>query len=68
MKEKKSAGAKVCNLVGSIANTLTVIFLALRACDVITLAWYLVLSPKIAALVLAVLMLAFAGAVKSKTE
>ena len=45
---KESAAKALGQLVGTSAKLLTLLFLALRACDVIDWPWYWVLSPTLA--------------------
>lgn len=50
-------------IIGAVVRTLTLVFIALRACDVIDWPWWCVLAPIIAAYVFAMLLLIVVGAV-----
>ena len=61
MNSKKFA--KGCgNIVSAISKWTTLVFLALRACDVINWEWYWILSPSLIAVIMGILGLALAGA------
>ena len=60
--KKKSAGAELAELIDGLTKLLTVVFCALRACDVITWKWYWVLSPMIISELIGLLALIVAGA------
>lgn len=65
--DKKTA--KSCGtVVSSISKYTTLVFLALRACDVIDWAWYWVLSPTIITIIAGILGLALAGAAATKDD
>lgn len=53
--------AKLWKIIGAVARTLTLVFIALRACDVIDWPWWCVLSPTIVALSFAALLLFVSG-------
>lgn len=53
--------AKLWKVIGAVTRTLTLVFIALRACDVIDWPWWCVLSPTIAALTVAALLLITVG-------
>lgn len=70
-KENKSIGAAIAEDVRNICYTMTMIFCALRACDVVDWKWYQVMFPLIFSWALGVAALLFLGvvavcAVKSK--
>lgn len=54
---------KLWLIVGAVVRTVTLVFIALRACDVIDWPWWCVLAPTIAAYAVAVLLLTIVGAV-----
>lgn len=61
MNSKKFA--KGCgNIVSAISKWTTLVFLVLRACDVINWEWYWILSPSLIAGIMGILGLALAGA------
>lgn len=60
--DKKNVGKSCGTVISSISKWTTLVFLALRACDVIDWAWYWVLSPSLIALIIGILGLALAGA------
>lgn len=54
MNSKKLA--KGCgNIVSAISKWTTLVFLALRACDVIDWEWYWILSPSLIAVIMGIL-------------
>lgn len=55
-------GKNIIDSINSLARMTTIIFVALRACDVTDWAWYWVLSPTIFAIITAILLLAVKGA------
>jgi len=62
-EEVKEKFAKGCgNIVSAISKWTTLVFLALRACDVINWEWYWILSPSLIAVIMGILGLALAGA------
>lgn len=67
MKNKnESAGASLGKAVHDLCYLLTLVFCALRACDVITWKWYWVLSPIFASEIMGIIALLIAGAVAIK--
>lgn len=69
-QEVKNMANKIGTALGKIVGTLskwtTIIFITLRACDVIDWEWYWVLSPSVISLIIGILGLAFVGAAVSK--
>lgn len=61
-------GKSCGTIVSSISKWTTLVFLALRACDVIDWAWYWVLSPSLIAVIMGILGLALAGAASVKED
>jgi fatty acid desaturase len=59
---KKNNTSKVGEILGKILKTVTMVFIALRACDVIVWPWFWVLSPMLLAWAIAVLCFLFVGA------
>lgn len=66
--DKKNVGKSCGTVISSISKWTTLVFLALRACDVIDWAWYWVLSPSLIALIMGILGLALAGAAVAKDD
>lgn len=67
MKNKnESVGASLGKAVHDLCYLLTLVFCALRACDVITWKWYWVLSPIFASEIIGIIALLIAGAVAIK--
>lgn len=60
--------AKLWKIIGAVTRTLTLVFIALRACDVIDWPWWCVLAPTIATYAFAGLLLAVVGAVCADEE
>lgn len=54
---------KLWKIVGTVTRTTTLVFIALRACDVIDWQWWCVLAPTIATYAFAALLLIIVGAV-----
>ncbi|MBP3673325.1 MAG: hypothetical protein J6J18_05795 [Oscillospiraceae bacterium] len=64
MKNKdKSTGASLGEALRNLSNLLTLLFCALRSCDVITWEWYWVISPLIISEVIGIIALIVAGAI-----
>ena len=67
MSKKQSGASSVGGALGSalreIRYFLTILFCALRSCDVITWKWYWIISPLIISEVLGVVALIVAGAI-----
>lgn len=61
--EDRSIGSSLGKAVHDLCYTLTMLFCALRACDVITWKWYWVISPLIISEVVGVIALVVAGAI-----
>lgn len=55
--------AKLWKIIGTAARALTLVLIALRACDVIDWPWWCVLAPTIATYAFAGLLLVVLGAV-----
>ena len=62
-KENKSVGASLGKAVHDLCYFLTMLFCALRACDVITWKWYWVMSPLFASEIIGIIALIVAGAI-----
>jgi len=60
--ENKNVGASLGRASRDLSFTLTMLFCALRACDVIAWKWYWVVSPLIASEIIGIIALVFAGA------
>lgn len=63
INENKSAGASLGKAVHDLCYFLTMLFCALRACDVITWKWYWVMSPLFASEIIGIIALIVAGAI-----
>ena len=61
--ENKSVGASLGKAVHNLCYFLTMLFCALRACDVITWKWYWVMSPLFASEIIGIIALIVAGAI-----
>ena len=61
--ENKSVGASLGKAVHDLCYFLTMLFCALRACDVITWKWYWVMSPLFASEIIGIIALIVAGAI-----
>lgn len=61
MKEKKSAGKILGNIIGRLGNSLTLLFCILRACDIIKWEWYWVMMPFFAAIGVFIIALLIVG-------
>ena len=61
-KEKKSTGALLGEAMTEFSHFLTLLFCALRACDVITWPWYWVMSPIFITWIVGFAALFFVGA------
>ena len=61
--ENKSVGSSLGKAVHDLCYFLTMLFCALRACDVITWKWYWVMSPLFASEIIGIIALIVAGAI-----
>lgn len=61
--ENKSVGASLGKAVHNLCYFLTMLFCALRACDVITWKWYWVMPPLFASEIIGIIALIVAGAI-----
>lgn len=66
--DDKKIGKNCGTVISDISKWTTLVFLTLRACDIIDWAWYWVLSPSLIAIVLGILGLALAGAAATKDD
>lgn len=61
--ENKSVGASLGRALHSLCHFLTMLFCALRACDVITWKWYFVMMPLFVSEIIGVIALIVAGTI-----
>lgn len=66
--DDKKIGKNCGTVISAISKWTTLVFLTLRACDIIDWAWYWVLSPSLIAIILGILGLALAGAAATKDD
>ena len=60
----KTTAERAGSCLGAIARLMTIVFVTLRACDVITWEWYWILSPYTLVLVSILIAYAIKGAQK----
>lgn len=61
MRKEKKSGAQFGKSLKELCYFLTILFCALRACNVIGWAWYWIMSPIFVSWVIGILLLAVAG-------
>ena len=61
-------GAALGKIIGTLSKWTTIVFITLRACDVIDWEWYWVLSPSVISIIISILGFAVLGAAASKTN
>lgn len=63
MKEKKSVGTQLGEAFRELCYFITILFCALRSCDVITWPWYWVMSPIFFSWIICLVLMVFIGAI-----
>lgn len=61
-------GKKLMTILKSVVYYMTLLFIALRACDVIDWPWWAVLSPTIAVLAFSALLLVVVGSLYANSD